>query len=122
MVNMYYYVSDYGHGCRAIETIKALLKEKTTGVHIKTSVPFEFMRKSLENLPSDIRPCKNDIDFFFNDNFKMDKSEREAPLENWLFTWNGFIARAIASCRSKKNNLILSDVLPQSLIITEISR
>ncbi len=121
MVNLCYYVSDYGYGhaSRSIAVIRAYLKSLTsTTIYVRTEYPFKFMKKSLPQKNVIVSKAKNDVGVIFsNDLFEVDKTQTKNLFEGWVSTWNRFIQEEKTFCKLNKIDAILSDVPPQPLIV-----
>lgn len=123
MVNICYYISDYGYGhaSRSIAVVRRMLHSfDAAKLYIKTDYPFDFIRQSLPQKNAKAIRIKNDVGVIFRKNsVSVDRDETEKMLDEWLFSWDEYIRREKEFCKKNHIDLILSDVPPQPFIVAE---
>lgn len=122
MVNVCYYISDYGYGhaSRSIAIIRDILSIKKVKIYIKTGYPFDFVRQSLPQENIEVIKTKNDIGVTFKQNsFVVDKAKTRKMLDEWIISWNDYIKREREFCEKNDVDIILSDISPQPFIVAK---
>jgi hypothetical protein len=123
MQSICYYVSDYGYGhaSRSIAVVRRILDSfKGTRVFVKTSFPFDFVRRSL---PAEgVVPVRTENDIgvaFRKGSAEVDTMKTGEMLDGWLDTWDAYVRGEREFCERNGVGLILSDIAPQPFIVAE---
>jgi hypothetical protein len=110
-----FYTSDfgYGHAARDIALIRELQETLHAEVVVRTGSPAEFMSRSLPDVEVLQRP--NDPGVVM-DGAAVDRERTLAAVEQWLSSWEGYIASEKVFLRDRRIDLILSDIAPQPFL------
>ena len=113
-----FYVSDfgYGHATRDIALIRALQEALRAEVIVRTGLPAEFMARSLPGV--EVLQGQNDPGVVM-DGAAVDGTRTLAAVEEWLTSWDGYIAAEKAFLRDRRIDLVLSDIAPQPFLAAE---
>lgn len=115
-----FYISDYGYGhaARSIALIRALRKDLNATVSIRTKTAADFVRRSLPDCA--VLSGQNDIGpVMYKDTLTVDPFETERRLEQWINSWDDFVAEECLFCRGHGVDLIVSDITPQAFLVSE---
>jgi len=115
-----FYISDhgYGHASRDIAIIRHLKKNLGVNIFIKTSKPFNFVKKSLSDIK--LIECLNDEGIILEDDYpKVDKIKTLALFEKLIDRWEEYIQKEKQFCKEKNIDLIISDIAPQPFIVAK---
>lgn len=118
--NICFYISDYGYGhaARDIAVIRRLQKGCDAKVFVKTDGPHWLIEQSLPGVTA--IKTRNDIDLAYKDHsVVLDKACTEKRLDRWVSSWDDYICREKAFCKSSGIDIILSDIVPQSFIVAD---
>lgn len=117
------YTSDYGYGhaARDIAIVREIIaKNQDFSVIIKTSGPYEFVRKSLSDLRITVIRCQNDISFpNIEGTSGIDREKTRVAFLQWMDSWDAYISSECTFCREHRIDLIISDIAPQPFCIAE---
>jgi uncharacterized protein (TIGR00661 family) len=123
MVRICYYISDYGYGhaSRSIAIIRRILNSfENSKIFIKTGYPFEFVNRSLPCNNVETIRTENDVGVVFKKHdVVVDKKKTEKSVSEWLNRWEDYVKREKKFCDTNKIDLILSDITPQSFIVSD---
>jgi UDP:flavonoid glycosyltransferase YjiC (YdhE family) len=113
-----FYVSDfgYGHATRDIALIRGLQETLHAEVVVRTGLPAEFMARSLPGV--EVLQGQNDPGVVM-DGAAVDGTRTLATVEQWLASWDGYIAGEKAFLRDRRIDLVLSDIAPQPFLAAE---
>lgn len=121
MVNVCFYISDYGYGhaSRSIATIRRMLKDiPDIRVFVKTDTPYQFVHDSLPDNNVKVIDTKNDIGIVLKEkSLDIDRDKTLDALSGWVASWDRYIRSEMEFCRSKDIGLILTDITPQPFIV-----
>lgn len=115
-----FYISDYGYGhaARSIALIRALRKDLNATVSIRTKTAADFVRRSLPECA--VFSGQNDIGtVMYKNSLTVDPFETERELEQWIDSWDDFVAEECLFCRDHGVDLIVSDITPQAFLVSE---
>jgi uncharacterized protein (TIGR00661 family) len=123
MTNICFYISDYGYGhaSRDIAIVRQILNALTdVNIFVKTDTPFHFVKQSLLQKNVEVIQQKNDIGVAFKENsVSVDRVKTKKMLKEWLNSWDEYIQNEKRFCEKHNINLILSDIVPQPLIVAD---
>jgi len=123
MINICFYVSDYGYGhaARDIAIIRRISNTwRDAKIYVKTDYPFKFVRQSLPQKNVEVIKTKNDIGVVFKKNSTVvDKESTKEMLDGWVSSWDDYIQREREFCKVHGIDLILSDITPQPFIVAD---
>ncbi len=113
-----FYTSDfgYGHAARDIALIRGLQETLQAEVVVRTGLPAEFMARSLPDV--EILQGPNDPGVVM-DGAAVDRERTLAAVEQWLASWDEYIAAEMAFLRDRRIDLVLSDIAPQPFLAAE---
>jgi len=113
-----FYTSDfgYGHAARDIALIRELQETLHAEVVVRTGSPAEFMSRSLPG--AEVVQGPNDPGVVM-DGAAVDRERTLAAVEQWLSSWEGYIASEKAFLHDRRIDLILSDIAPQPFLAAE---
>lgn len=115
-----FYISDhgYGHASRDIAIIRHLQKNLDVEIVVKTSRPFNFVKRSLSDIK--LIECHNDEGVILEDNYpKVDKIRTLPLFERWVENWENYIHKEKNFCRENNIDLIISDIAPQPFLVSK---
>ena len=113
-----FYTSDfgYGHAARDIALIRELQETLHAEVVVRTGSPAEFVSRSLPDV--EILQGPNDPGVVM-DGAAVDRERTLAAVEQWLSSWEGYIASEKVFLRDRRIDLVLSDIAPQPFLVAE---
>lgn len=113
-----FYVSDfgYGHAARDIALARELQEILHAEVVVRTGLPAEFMARSLPGV--EVLRGQNDPGVVM-DGAAVDRERTLAAVEQWLASWEGYIAAEKVFLRDRRVDLIVSDIVPQPFLAAE---
>jgi UDP:flavonoid glycosyltransferase YjiC (YdhE family) len=113
-----FYTSDfgYGHAARDIALIRELQETLHAEVVVRTGSPAEFMSRSLPGV--EVVQGPNDPGVVM-DGAAVDRERTLAIVEQWLSSWEGYIAGEKALLQDRRIDLVLSDIAPQPFLAAE---
>ena len=113
-----FYTSDfgYGHAARDIALIRELQETLHAEVVVRTGSPAEFMSRSLPDV--EVLQGPNDPGVVM-DGAAVDRERTLAAVEQWLSSWEGYIASEKAFLQDRQIDLVLSDIAPQPFLAAE---
>jgi hypothetical protein len=113
-----FYTSDfgYGHAARDIALIRELQETLHAEVVVRTGSPAEFVSRSLPDV--EVVQGPNDPGVVM-DGAAVDRERTLAAVEQWLSSWEGYIASEKVFLRDRRIDLVLSDVVPQPFLAAE---
>ncbi|KUL00433.1 MAG: hypothetical protein XE11_2460 [Methanomicrobiales archaeon 53_19] len=113
-----FYTSDfgYGHAARDIALIRELQETLHAEVVVRTGSPAEFVSRSLPDV--EILQGPNDPGVVM-DGAAVDRERTLATVEQWLSSWEGYIASEKAFLQDRRIDLVLSDIAPQPFLAAE---
>jgi hypothetical protein len=113
-----FYTSDfgYGHAARDIALVRELQETLHAEVVVRTGSPAEFMSRSLPN--AEVLQGPNDPGVMM-EGATVDSERTLATVEQWLSSWEGYIASEKAFLQDRRIDLVLSDIAPQPFLAAE---
>jgi len=111
-----FYISDfgYGHATRDIALVREL--QEYAEVVVRTGSPAGFMSGSLPGV--EVLQGQNDPGVVM-DGVAVDAERTLAAVDQWLSSWDDYIASEKAFLRDRRVDLILSDIAPQPFLSAE---
>ncbi len=123
MKRIAYYISDhgYGHASRSVALIRKLIEKlKNIEIYVKSSYPLKFLRNSLiNNSEIKFQRVKNDFGYVSDENIEINPKKIENRYKNWQSTWESYIFKEKEFCKSRKIDLVISDIAPQPFIVSD---
>ncbi len=113
-----FYSSDfgYGHAARDIALARELQEALHAEVVVRTGSPAEFMARSLPGV--EVIPGPNDPGVVMN-GAAVDGERTFSAVEQWITSWDDYIAAEKALLRDRGIDLVLSDIVPQPFLAAE---
>jgi len=113
-----FYTSDfgYGHAARDIALIRELQETLGAEVVVRTGRPAEFMARSLPGVG--VLQGENDPGVVM-DGATVDREKTLVAVEQWLASWDEYIATEKVFLRDRRIDLVLSDITPQPFLVAE---
>ena len=113
-----FYVSDfgYGHAARDIALARELQETLHAEVVVRAGLPAEFMARSLPGV--EVLRGQNDPGVVM-ESAAVDRERTLAAVEQWLASWEGYIAAEKVFLRDRRVDLIVSDIVPQPFLAAE---
>lgn len=113
-----FYVSDfgYGHAARDIALARELRETLHAEVVVRTGLPAEFMARSLPGV--EVLRGQNDPGVVM-EGAAVDRERTLAAVEQWLASWDEYIAAEKVFLRDRRVDLIVSDIVPQPFLAAE---
>ncbi len=113
-----FYVSDfgYGHAARDIALARGLQETLHAEVVVRTGLPAEFMARSLPGV--EVLRGQNDPGVVM-EGAAVDRERTLAAVEEWLTSWERYIAAEKIFLRDCRTDLVLSDIAPQPFLAAE---
>ena len=113
-----FYTSDfgYGHAARDIALIRELQEALHAEVVVKTGSPAVFMSCSLPGV--EVISGQNDPGVVM-EGAAVDRERTLAAVEQWLASWEDYIAAEKAFLHDRGIELVLSDIAPQPFLAAE---
>jgi hypothetical protein len=113
-----FYTSDfgYGHAARDIALVRELQETLHAEVVVRTGSPAEFMSRSLPDV--EVLQGPNDPGVVM-DGAAVDRERTLTTVEQWLSSWEGYIASEKAFLHDRRIDLVLSDIAPQPFLAAE---
>ncbi|MCK9298384.1 MAG: hypothetical protein M0P21_05390 [Methanoculleus sp.] len=113
-----FYTSDfgYGHAARDIALIRELQESLNAEVVVRAGSPAAFMSRSLPGV--EVLQGPNDPGVVM-EGAAVDTERTFAAVEQWLASWDDYIASEKTFLRGHRIDLVLSDIVPQPFLATE---
>jgi len=113
-----FYTSDfgYGHAARDIALIRGLQEILHAEVIVRTGSPAEFMSRSLPGV--EVLSGQNDPGVVM-DGAVVNREKTLTVVEQWLSSWEVYIADEKAFLRDRRIDIVLSDIAPQPFLAAE---
>lgn len=113
-----FYTSDfgYGHVARDIALTRELQEALDAEVIVRTGSPAAFMARSLPGV--EVISGPNDPGVVM-EGAAVDREKTFAAVEQWVASWEDYIAAERAFLRDRRIDLVLSDIVPQPFLAAE---
>lgn len=116
-----YYVSNHGwgHATWTVAVLRRFLRESgDSRVFVKAGSASPFLRSSMRDARVEVLECNNDFGYAIRPgDLGVDAEMTWELLQAWLKSWDCFVEREVAFCRTNRVDTIVSDIAPQPFLV-----